>query len=125
MISVHLKGNFSKVDNFFERMLENVDLGRLNKYGRQGVAALKAATPVDTGLTAESWYYDISKENGVLKLGFYNSNIQGGYANVAILLQYGHATRNGGFVVGTDYINPALTPIFKKLADEAWEEVIK
>lgn len=94
----------------------------LDKYGKEGVAALSAATPVDSGETANSWTYKIEKKNGKVTIGFHNTNIQNG-APIAILLQYGHGTKNGGWVEGRDYINPAIQPIFDKIADSAWKEV--
>lgn len=124
MISFRQKGDFSKVTKFLERAKESVRLGVLDKYGREGVAALASATPVDTGLTANSWYYTIENKNGVATLSFSNSNIQNGVP-IAIILQYGHGTRNGGWVQGRDYINPAIQPIFDKIADTAWREVTK
>ena len=101
-----------------------VHLGDLDKNGREGVAALASATPVDSGLTASSWYYEIVNRIGSAKITFYNSNIQNGVP-IAIILQYGHGTRNGGWVQGRDYINPAIQPIFDKIANEAWKEVTK
>lgn len=124
MISFRQKGDFSKVTKFLERAKESVRLGVLDKYGREGVAALASATPVDTGLTASSWYYTIENKNGVATLSFGNSNIQNGVP-IAIILQYGHGTRNGGWVQGRDYINPAIQPLFDKIADAAWREVTK
>lgn len=124
MISFKHKGNFSKLTSFLERAKEAVNLGRLDKYGREGVAALASATPVDSGLTASSWYYEIENKNGSATITFYNSNIQSGVP-IAIILQYGHGTRNGGWVQGRDYINPAIQPIFDKITDEAWREVTK
>ena len=105
MIRFSHKGDFSKVTRFLERAKEVVHLGDLDKYGREGVAALASATPVDSGLTASSWYYEIVNRNGSAKITFYNSNIQNGVP-IAIILQYGHGTRNGGWVQGRDYINP-------------------
>ena len=96
----------------------------MDKYGREGVAALSSATPMDTGKTAQSWYYEIENKNGSATLTFYNSNIQDG-TPIAIILQYGHATGTGGWVEGRDYINPAIQPIFDKLAADAWKEVTK
>ena len=96
----------------------------LAKYGEAGVIALQDATPVKTGKTAASWGYTIElPEPGKIRLVFTNSNVIDGWANVAILLQYGHATRNGGWVEGRDYINPAIQPIFDRIADQAWKEV--
>lgn len=124
MISFRHKGDFSKLTRFLERAKEVVHLGCLDKYGREGVAALASATSVDSGLTASSWYYKIENSHGSARVIFYNSNIQNGVP-IAIILQYGHGTRNGGWVQGRDYINPAIQPIFDKLADEAWREVVK
>lgn len=124
MISFRHKGDFSKLTRFLERAKEVVHLGCLDKYGREGVAALASATPVDTGLTADSWYYKITNDGQSAKVTFYNSNIQNGVP-IALILQYGHGTRNGGWVQGRDYVNPAVQPIFDKLANEAWREVTK
>lgn len=124
MITFRQKGDFSKLTRFLERAKEAVHFGDLDKYGRQGVAALSSATPVDSGLTAESWYYEIENKNGSATITFNNSNIQNGVP-IAIILQYGHGTRNGGWVEGRDYINPAIQPIFDEIANEAWREVTK
>ena len=124
MISFRQKGDFSKLTRFLEKAKEVVHDGDLDKYGREGVSALESATPVDTGQTANSWYYEIENKNGSATITFYNSNIQNGVP-IAIILQYGHGTRNGGWVQGRDYINPAIQPIFDKIAEEAWKEVTK
>ena len=115
------KGDFSKLENYLKKSKNGPDVGIFKKYGERGVAALAAATPVDTGKTAASWYYKITRTNGRIALSFYNSNNQNGVP-IAIILQYGHATRNGGYVQGRDYINPAIRPVFDQLADEAWKE---
>ena len=122
MIKVKHKGDFSKVTRFLEKVKRGVRIDGLDKYGRQGVAALAASTPVDTGLTANSWYYEIVKENGKVRISFCNSNIQNGVP-IAIILQYGHGTRTGGWVEGRDYINPAIQPIFDEITKNAWKEV--
>lgn len=124
MISFRQKGDFSKLNHFLEKSKNVIKLGMLDKYGRAGVAALSSATPVDTGLTAQSWIYEIKRQNGSVSLVFHNKNLNKGVP-IAIVLQYGHATRNGSWVKGRDYINPAIQPIFDKLAKEAWEEVKK
>ena len=124
MISFRQKGDFSKLTRFLERAKEAVHLGDLDKYGREGVAALASATPVDSGLTANSWYYEIINKNGSVMITFNNSNIQNGVP-IAVILQYGHGTNNGGWVEGRDYINPAIQPIFDKIANDAWREVTK
>lgn len=124
MISFRHKGDFSKSKNYLKRARNAVRLGDLDKYGREGVAALASATPVDTGLTASSWYYTIIRTNNEVTIRFSNSNIQNGVL-IAIILYYGHGTRNGGWVQGRDYIKPAIRPIFDKLADDAWREVTR
>lgn len=122
MITFRQKGDFSKATRFFERAKEAFHAGDLNKYGRAGVEALMSATPVDTGLTANSWYYEIENKDGVAKLSFHNSNIQNGVP-IAIILQYGHATGTGGWVEGRDYINPAIQPIFDQIVADMRKEV--
>lgn len=124
MIQFRQKGDFSKTTHFIERARNAVRLGILDKYGREGVAALSSATPMDSGTTAASWYYRIENRNGTARITFYNSNIQNGVP-IAIILQYGHGTGTGGWVEGTDYINPAIRPIFDQILKNAWEEVTK
>lgn len=124
MIGFRQKGDFSKTIKFLQR-LENIHtLNVFDKYGKEGVAALASATPTDTGLTANSWYYKVEHTDSSISLIFCNSNVQKGIP-IAIILQYGHGTRNGGWVEGRDYINPAIQPIFDKLAKDAWREVTK
>lgn len=124
MISFSQKGDFSNLTKFLERAKEAVHLSDLDKFGREGVAALASATPVDSGLTASSWYYEIKHTKGSVTISFHNSNIQNGVP-IAIILQYGHGTRNGGWVQGRDYINPAIQPIFDAIVNNAWREVTK
>ena len=124
MISFRQKGDFSKLTRFLERAKESVKIGDLDKYGREGVAALSSATPIDSGKTANSWSYEITNKDGSVTITFNNSNIQNGVP-IAIILQYGHGTRNGGWVEGRDYINPAIQPIFDQIVDDAWREVNK
>lgn len=124
MISFRQKGDFSKLTCFLEKAKQTIKIGDLDKYGREGVAALASATPRDTGLTAQSWYYKIENNKGSVSITFGNSNIQNGVP-IAIILQYGHGTRNGGWVQGRDYINPAIQPIFDRIADSAWKEVTR
>lgn len=114
---------FKKANGFLEKCLEVAKFGYLDKYGRRGVAALSAATPKDSGLASSSWVYEIVREDGITSLQFHNTDIENG-CNVAILLQYGHATKNGGFVEGIDYINPAIKPIFDEIAKDAWKEMV-
>lgn len=124
MISFRHKGDFSKLSSFLEKAKEAVKIGDLDKYGKEGVNALASATPVDTGETARSWYYKIERKEGSVSINYLNSNIQSGVP-IAVIIQYGHGTRNGGWVEGRDYINPAIRPIFDKIADNAWKEVTK
>lgn len=124
MISFRQRGDFSKLTKFLERAKHAARVSVLDKYGREGVAALAAATPVDTGLTAASWYYRIENKKGSASIGFYNANVQNGVP-IAIILQYGHGTGTGGWVQGRDYINPAIQPIFDRIAEDAWKEVTK
>ena len=122
MIKFKQKGDFSKLTKFLEKTKEAVKLEDLDRFGKAGVSALASATPVETGLTANSWYYKIERDNGSATISFHNSNIQNGVP-IAIILQYGHGTRNGGWVQGRDYINPSIQPIFDQIANEAWKEV--
>lgn len=122
MISFRQKGDFSRLTGYLERVEGSVRLDWLDKYGREGVAALAAATPVDSGRTAASWYYRIERKKGTVSLTFRNANVQNGVP-IAIILQYGHGTGTGGWVQGRDYINPALQPIIDRIAEDAWKEV--
>ena len=123
MITVRSKGDFSKLNGFLEKAKEAVKLGNLDKYGKAGVKALESATPMDSGLTANSWYYTIERNDNTVSINFHNSNIQNGIP-IAIILQYGHGTGTGGWVEGRDYINPAIQPIFDNLVKDAWEVII-
>ena len=124
MISFRQKGDFSKLTSFLEKAKESVKIGDLDKYGREGVAALSSATPIDSGKTANSWSYEITNKDRSVTISFNNSNIQNGVP-IAIILQYGHGTKNGGWVQGRDYINPAIQPVFDDIVDKAWREVTK
>jgi len=122
MIKITQRGSFRNAEQFFDN---SKNLSRrlrtaFERYGAQGVEALRAATPKDSGLTADSWSYTIENWG----IGFTNSNIQNGYS-VALLIQYGHATKAGAYVEGIDFINPALGPIFDKIAEECWKEIQK
>lgn len=122
VIKFEQKGDFSRTNKFLEKALEVVKLGELDKYGRMGVKALKEATPQESGETSDSWYYKITREDGIATITWCNSNVEDG-VNIAIILQYGHATRHGGYVKGRDYINPAIQPLFDKIAQTAWKEL--
>lgn len=124
MITFRQKGDFSKASRYFERLKEAAKLGALDKYGREGVAALASATPTETGLTASSWTYEIERKGNSVSIVYKNSNINKGVP-IAVILQYGHGTGTGGWVQGRDYINPAIQPVFDKIANEAWREVTK
>lgn len=122
MIVFKQKGDFSKATRYLEKTKRGINIRSLDKYGQAGVAALASNTPTETGLTANSWYYEIENKNGKVTISFCNSNIQNGVP-IAIILQYGHGTRNGGWVQGRDYINPAIQPIFDEITETAWKEV--
>ena len=125
MITIKQKGDFSKLTRYLQNTKGAIDPSKLEPYGKMGVDALASATPRDTGETANSWKYNIYyNKNESIKIVFSNTNVVDGVP-IAILLQYGHGTRNGGFVQGRDYINPAIRPIFDKMAKEAWKEVNK
>ena len=124
MISFRHKGDFSKTRRYLERVKMAIRRGYLDKYGQAGVAALASATPVDSGLTASSWYYKIENKTGSVTISYCNSNIQNGVP-IAVIIQYGHGTGTGGWVQGRDYINPAIRPVFDKIANDAWGEVTK
>ena len=122
MIVIKQSGNFKNTERFLSRASRLQVRDILDKYGREGVAALASATPVDSGLTASSWDYEVRITRSTYTLTWTNSNVVNGVP-IAIILQYGHATRNGGFVKGRDYINPVIRPIFDKIANELWKEV--
>lgn len=122
MINFRQKGSTSRTETYLKKMQNNPFDSILDKYGRAGVQALSSATPVDTGLAAQSWDYEIKKTSNSARIVFYNSDVENGFP-VAIMLQYGHGTRNGGWVEGIDYINPAIQPVFEKFVDELWREV--
>ena len=123
-ITFNHKGKFTKTEKFFNRVLRRDYLNILDKYGQIGVQALKNATPSNSGKTADSWDYGIEKDIGQVTLYWTNSNENQG-VNIAILLIYGHALRNGSYVQGVDFVTPALRPIFEKIASDSWKEVIR
>lgn len=122
IITFEQKGDFSKTDKFLEKILNIAKLGTLDKYGKMGVDALSAATPIETGLAASSWTYEIERTKSGTNIVWSNSDIEGG-CSVVLLLQYGHATRGGTYVKGVDFINPAMRPVFDQIAEESWREV--
>lgn len=121
-ISFRQKGDFNNTKRYLQKLRDMKIDNILSKYGQIGVDALSSATPVDTGKTASSWSYKIKRQNGKIRLEFHNSNINKGVP-IAIILQYGHATSNGGWVQGRDYINPAVQPLFDKIIEELRKEV--
>ena len=122
MIKFKHKGDFSKTTRYLERAKNVIKLSDLEQYGQAGVAALSSATPVDSGETASSWYYEIERQNGKVIIHFNNSNVNQGVP-IAVIIQLGHGTGTGGWVEGRDYINPALATINEKIAEDAWKEV--
>lgn len=123
VIHMTQKGNFNNTFRFLKAMKERTWLRNLDKYGQIGVEALKAATPKNSGLTANSWKYEIADNGKSLYINWYNTNVVKGYFNVALMLQLGHGTKQGYWVKGVDYINPALAPVFDKIGADVWEEV--
>ena len=122
-ISISNSGSFNKTDKFLKKMSENSIYSVLQKYGEIGVAELAAATPVDSGRTSSAWNYRVIIERSNARVQWYNSNENQGFS-VAIGLQYGHGTGTGGYVIGRDYINPTMRPIFDKIADQVWNEIV-
>lgn len=123
-ITVSQSGDFRNLERFIKNAERGEYLKVLERFGRMGVDALSAATPVESGVTASSWSYDIVERNGSAEIDFNNANVNKG-VNIAIILQYGHGTGTGGYVQGIDYINPALRPVFEQIANAAWKEVTR
>lgn len=124
MIRFKQKGDFKNLESFLNRAGKFDMRTFLDRYGREGVEALRSNTPIDSGITASSWDYYIDSNKRTSKIVWTNThNISG--VNIAIILQYGHATKNGGYVQGQDYINPAIRPIMDKIADDVWREVCR
>lgn len=124
MLRLKTRGSYKKSFTFMEKLLEFFNKGGLNKYGERGVKALLDATPKDTGLTSKSWTYKVVRENGKVSIVWSNTNVQNG-VNIAVILQYGHATRTGYWIEGRDYINPAMKSVFDSISREAWEEMMQ
>ena len=124
MITIESQGDWKMTRNWFDKMTK-LDLALImNQFGKEGVSALSSATPSKSGLTSKSWNYEVTRKGNNWKITWTNSNVNKG-ANIAVLIQYGHGTRNGGYVVGRDYINPAIRPVFDKIAKKAWKEVTR
>lgn len=124
LIKIKHKGNFNNAERFFNRVLKREYLNILDNYGKMGVDALRQATPSVSGKTADSWNFGIEEGNGTVTLYWTNSNENQG-VNIVILLIYGHGLQNGCYVQGIDFVNPAMRPIFEKIADESWKEVTR
>lgn len=121
-VNFEVSGSFTKTERFLNRMKRREYLNVLDEFGRDGVQALRNATPVDSGATAEAWDYEIKRTRNYTEIVWTNSNINDGVP-IAVILQYGHGTGTGGYVQGRDYINPAIRPIFDKIAEKAWKVV--
>lgn len=123
-ITIESTGDWQPTRNWFARMAK-LDLALvLNSFGAEGVKALQAATPAASGATQNAWNYHVTRNGNNWRIDWTNSNVNHG-VNIAVILQYGHGTRNGGYVTGRDYINPAIRPVFDKIAKQAWREVTK
>lgn len=122
MITVKHKGNFNGIERIFNRVLKKNYLNIISDYAERGLSALRESTPVESGATADGWGYEIEGNDGITKLIFTNDHVENGVC-VAILLIYGHGTRNGGYVEGYDFVSPALIPVFEDLANAMWKEV--
>ena len=124
MITFENKGDFKNLERLLSTGSKGLHISDLSIYGEEGVEALSRNTPVESGLTSRSWSYKITSEKGKTIIAWYNSNIPNGVP-IAVILQYGHGTKNGGWVAGRDYINPSIRPLFDKISDNAWKEVTK
>lgn len=122
MISISHKGDFKKTNSFLEYLRDKRMYDKLDKYAQEGVEALAAATPVDSGRTADSWTYEIERSDTRITIRWLNTNVNKGVP-IAIILQYGHGTGTGGYVEGRDYINPALRPVFDDISENVWKEM--
>lgn len=122
-VKFNVKGSFKNTEDFLKRMQKQTEFDSLELYAQQGVNALRSVTPRDTGNTASSWSYRITKSKGKVKIEWLNSNITSEGTPVVILLQYGHGTGTGGYVKGQDFINPAIKPIFDEIEENVWKEV--
>jgi hypothetical protein len=122
VISIEATGSFKRTQDFLNQMAKGTFFSTLEHYGTIGVAALASATPVDSGLTATSWTYEVVIKQGQYSIVWHNTNVESGIP-VAILIQYGHATRNGGWIEGHDYINPVIRPLFDQITSDFWKQV--
>ena len=124
-ITFRQHGDFSRLQKYLSKSLDAVALQHFQRYGEEGVEALKAATPVDSGKTATSWSYEITQNGSVYSLEFHNSNVADGWFNVAIMLDLGHGTGTGGWVEGLHFIDPTIQPLFERMAHDLWLEVTR
>lgn len=122
MIRFKHRGNFNNIEKFLNKVSGSSYLNILDQYGQEGVQALSSATPKDSGITASSWDYEIERGADTTRISWFNTNVNEN-VNIAVILQYGHGTGTGGYVQGRDYINPAMRPVFDKIAEQAWKEV--
>lgn len=124
MIKVKCTGDFKNTTKFLEKASKMSITDILNRYGKEGVNALSAATPIDTGETASKWDYEIITGKTKSSVTWTNNAMNNGIP-IVILIQYGHGTKNGGYVSGVDFINPAIKGVMDRLADSIWREVTK
>ena len=117
------KGDFHNIERFLNKIQNGDIYNSLEKYAQRGVDALSEATPVDSGRTADSWGYEVDRGRDYIKISWTNDNFNDG-EQIAVLIQYGHGTGNGGYVQGQDYINPAMRQVFQEIADDVWKEVV-
>lgn len=123
-ITFRHKGNFSRANKYLSKAMNVITIQRLSRYGEEGVEALKSATPVDSGATSLAWRYTVDVTPTGYAISFHNDNIVDGWFNVALMLDVGHGTGTGGWVEGRNYIDPAIQPVFDRMAHDAWLEVI-
>lgn len=125
IISIEVKKDSNETENFLKKASQVFRKKNLfDKYGRIGIDALRKETPKDSGLTADSWYYDVKEDKGSITIEWNNSHVNKG-VNIAVIIQNGHGTGTGGYVKGIDYINPAMRPVFQEIADNLWREVTR
>lgn len=125
-VRVEVRGSFAKTETFLKKMASRSYLSQLSKYGPIGVSALMDATPIDTSKTSASWYYEVIDRPGYFAIHWLNANVEDpGRIPIAAIIQYGHATRGGGYIQGRDYINPAMRPIFDQIVADMWKEVTR
>ena len=122
MITVKVDGSHKKTHDYLDKLSRKKHISTLEHYGQLGVDALSSATPIDSGLTATSWEYSVVNTKGVYSIVWSNTNVNDG-TNVAVIIQYGHAAKNGRWIEGRDYVNPAIQPIFDNITNEIWKQV--